>query len=208
MINTVSRHRHEDAKPAVWTRNGLRSRETLLAENSCQHPRQDHRLGERSVVNPSASVIRPTWDREILLLLTRSLIDFETWIDSQPRMLLSKESPQAGNAIGFSPPSRGDLWHKYPAFRTALSNVINNNPSVVEMRAYTTLFESLLRDPLKDVDFAGPVLIVIDALDESEDASGNRLRNTLAFHDFLATRLRELPSNFRILITSRPELAS
>jgi hypothetical protein len=98
-----------------------------------------------------------------------------------------------------------NLCNKYPAFRVALSKVIDNNPGLVEMQAYTTLFESLLRDPLKDVCFVGPVFIVIDALDESEDASEIRRRDTLAFHDFLATRLGELPSNFRILITSRPE---
>src|SRR5882757_1697839 len=98
-----------------------------------------------------------------------------------------------------------NLCNKYPAFKLALNKVIDNNPCLVEMQAYTTLFESLLRDPLRDVCFVGPVLIVIDALDESEDASEMRQRDTLAFHNFLATRLSELPSNFRILITSRPE---
>ena len=98
-----------------------------------------------------------------------------------------------------------NLCNKYPAFKAALNKVIDNNPSLVEMQAYTTLFESLLRDPLRDVCFVGPVFIVIDALDESEDASKMQQRDTLAFHNFLATRLSELPSNFRILITSRPE---
>jgi len=59
---TIGRHGHENAKSALWTRNGLRSRETLPAANSGQHPRQDYRLGEQSVVNPSASVIRSSWD--------------------------------------------------------------------------------------------------------------------------------------------------
>ena len=101
-----------------------------------------------------------------------------------------------------------NLSNKYPAFKNALRKVIDNNPGLVEMRAYTTLFESLLRDPLRDVSFVGPVFIVIDALDESEDASGMRRQDTLSFHDFLAARLGELPSNFRVLITSRlePEL--
>jgi len=98
-----------------------------------------------------------------------------------------------------------NLSNKYPAFKDALSNVIDRNPGLVEMQAYTTLFEYLLRDPLKDISFVGPVFIVIDALDESEDASEMQQRDTLSFHDFLATRLGELPSNFRILITSRPE---
>ena len=103
-----------------------------------------------------------------------------------------KGEPSSRECYRFFTTLASNLWHKYPAFRKVLSNVISNNPGLVEMRAYTTLFESLLRDPLKDVPFVGPVFIVIDGLDESEDASGTRPRNTLAFHDFLATRLREL----------------
>ena len=43
--------------------------------------------------------------------------------------------------------------------------------------------------------------IVIDALDE-KDVLGTRYP---CVHNFFATRLGELPSNFRILITPRPE---
>ena len=98
-----------------------------------------------------------------------------------------------------------NLCNKYPSFKASLSKVIDSNPGLVEMQAYGSLFESLLRDPIRDVCFVGPILIVVDALDESEDASSIQRRDTLAFHEFLATRLGELPSNFRILITSRPE---
>jgi len=59
-------------------------------------------------------------------------------------------------------------------------------------------------DPLKDPLFLSPVLVVIDALDESEDASITS-SNRIPFHTFLGQHLSELPSNFRILITCRPE---
>jgi len=98
-----------------------------------------------------------------------------------------------------------NLCNKYPSFKVSLCKVIDNNPGLVEMQAYGSLFESLLKDPIRDVCFVGPILVVVDALDESEDALSTQRRNTLAFHEFLATRLGELPPNFRILITSRPE---
>jgi len=46
----------------------------------------------------------------------------------------------------------------------------------------------------------GPILVVVDALDESGDATGR-----IGLHTFLAKNLIRLPSNFRVLITSRPE---
>jgi len=101
-----------------------------------------------------------------------------------------------------------DLCSRFPAYKAALAKSIHNNPDVVYAQDYPTLFNSLLRDPLQNIHFVGPVLIVIDALDESEDVTninphvGN---NGTHFHTFLAKRLSELPSNFRILITSRPE---
>lgn len=89
-----------------------------------------------------------------------------------------------------------DLCDSYPAFKEVLKNTIKNNTSVLNTRAYSNLFQCLLRDPLEKLHFIGPIFVIIDALDESRD-----------FHlqSFLATRLSELPLNFRILITSRPE---
>lgn len=83
---------------------------------------------------------------------------------------------------------------------------MKDNPDVVSAQDYTTLFNSLIVDPLKDRDllFLSPVLVVIDALDESEDASITS-SNRIPFHTFLGQHLSELPSNFRILITCRPE---
>jgi NACHT domain len=93
-----------------------------------------------------------------------------------------------------------DLSDRYPAFKLALGNALKNNSSLCGTRDYLTLFESLILEPLKNVEFRDPILIVIDALDECGDVIG---RNGL--HSFLAHHLYHLPSKFRIFVTSRPE---
>ncbi len=94
-----------------------------------------------------------------------------------------------------------DLSDRYPSFKTALGSVVKDNSSLrVGTRDYGTLFESLILEPLKDLHIVGPILVVIDALDESGDVT---VENGL--HTFLPKALSKLPSNFRVLITSRPE---
>ncbi len=94
-----------------------------------------------------------------------------------------------------------DLSDRYPSFKTALGKVVKDNSSLrVGTRDYDTLFESLILEPLEDLHIIGPILVVTDTLDESGDTAG---RNGL--HTFLAKNLSKLPSNFRVLITSRPE---
>ena len=94
-----------------------------------------------------------------------------------------------------------DLADRYPSFKAALGRVVKGNSSLrVGTRDYDTLFQSLILEPLKDLHIVGPILVVIDALDESGDATGRT-----GLHTFLATNIIRLPSNFRVLITSRPE---
>ena len=94
-----------------------------------------------------------------------------------------------------------DLADRYPLFKTALGKAIKDNTSLRRStRDYATLFQRLIREPLKDLHIVGPILVVIDALDESGDATGDS-----GLHKFLANNLSSLPSNFRVLITSRPE---
>jgi hypothetical protein len=94
-----------------------------------------------------------------------------------------------------------DLADRYPLFKAALGGVVKDNTSLrLSTRDYGTLFQRLIREPLKNLPIVGPILVVIDALDESGDATGED-----GLHTFLAEHLSELPSNFRILITSRPE---
>src|SRR6266702_1205930 len=94
-----------------------------------------------------------------------------------------------------------DLSDRYPSFKTALGRIVNDNSSLrVGTRDYRTVFESLILEPLKDLHIVGPILVVIDALDESGDVTGGN-----GLHTFLVKALSKLPSNFRVLITSRPE---
>jgi len=94
-----------------------------------------------------------------------------------------------------------DLSDRYPSFKAALGRIVKGDSSLrVRTRDYPTLFESLILKPLEDLHIIGPILVVIDALDESGDTTS---RNGL--HTFLAKNLSKLPSNFRVLITSRPE---
>ena len=94
-----------------------------------------------------------------------------------------------------------DLSDRYPSFKSALGRIVKDNSSLrVGTRDYETLFQFLILEPLKGLHIVGPIIVVVDALDESGDATGRT-----GLHTFLAKNLIRLPSNFRVLITSRPE---
>ena len=94
-----------------------------------------------------------------------------------------------------------NLSDRYPSFKSALGRAVKDNSSLrLGTRDYLTLFDSLIMEPLKDLHIVGPILVVIDGLDESGDVTG-----TNGLHNFLARNLSRLPSNFRVFITSRPE---
>ena len=63
-----------------------------------------------------------------------------------------------------------DLSSRYPSFKTALGKRIRDNKRLRTALDYGTLFDYLLLQPLRDVHIIGPILIIIDALDESGDA--------------------------------------
>ena len=93
-----------------------------------------------------------------------------------------------------------DLSDRYPSFKHALGRVVTGNSSLRSTRDFRRLFEWLLLEPLKELQFVDPILIIVDGLDESGVTIGKN-----GLHTFLAQRLIDLPRNFRILITSRPE---
>jgi NACHT domain len=96
-----------------------------------------------------------------------------------------------------------DLADHYPSFKIALGNVVKDSTALrVGTRDYETLFESLILEPLKNLHIVGPILVVIDALDESGDTTSET-----GLHAFLAKNLIRLPPNVRVVITSRPEHA-
>ena len=93
-----------------------------------------------------------------------------------------------------------DLSVRYSPFKLALKRAMTGSLSLRGTRDYPRLFERLLLEPLRDLQFDDTILIIIDGLDESSLTIGKN-----GLHSFLARRLIELPSNFRVLITSRPE---
>ena len=115
-------------------------------------------------------------------------------------IFIRKEHSKAGAYHLFTNLAR-DLADRYPLFKVALGKVVKDNTSLRHGTSdYGTLFQRLIREPLKDLPIVGPILVVIDALDESGDTTDED-----GLHKFLADNLSSLPSNFRVLITSRPE---
>ena len=117
-----------------------------------------------------------------------------------------KGEPSSRESYRFFTTLARNLCSKYPAFGASLGRIIGNDMDVVSAQDYTTLFKTLLLDPMNDLHFVSPVFIIVDALDEGEDnGRGSRAGGRIPFHTFLGQHLSELPDNFRILITSRPE---
>jgi hypothetical protein len=85
-------------------------------------------------------------------------------------------------------------------WKTCLCNTIKGNRSLCTTLSVTEQFKKFILEPAKALTTIGPILIVIDAMDESaEEVSRKPLL------DVLAKGILDLPSNFRFLITARPE---
>ncbi|VDB96269.1 unnamed protein product [Peniophora sp. CBMAI 1063] len=92
-----------------------------------------------------------------------------------------------------------DLADCHPLFKRKLAHIARS----ATLRATPDLddqFENLILKPLSELEYIGPLIIVIDALDES--ASPKDRRKLL---EILARRLDELPVNIRFVMTSRLE---
>lgn len=93
-----------------------------------------------------------------------------------------------------------DLADFDQGFRRALASVIGNDKAVRTTTDLELQFRSFIAGPVANLTIVGPIVIVVDALDESGNASRRRSLVSL-----LAKRVQDLPPNFRILVTSRPE---
>ncbi|KZP29364.1 hypothetical protein FIBSPDRAFT_778821, partial [Athelia psychrophila] len=87
------------------------------------------------------------------------------------------------------------------AIKTAISLAMEKDPQLTSA-PLTTQFTSLLVEPLSAAsqEITGPVIIVLDALDECGDAESRR-----ALLALLSRELAKFPRQFRFLITSRPD---
>jgi hypothetical protein len=90
-----------------------------------------------------------------------------------------------------------------PDIRVAVSTRIREDPKLPTSPVFSSQFNELLLQPLRSIpslESGGPVVVIIDALDECGDVTSRR-----SLLDVLSTELTKLPSAFRILITSRKE---
>ncbi|TDL20643.1 hypothetical protein BD410DRAFT_871159, partial [Rickenella mellea] len=93
-----------------------------------------------------------------------------------------------------------DLAYHSTQIKNALHAVIQSNRSLRTTQDVATQFENFILKPVKDITAAGPIVIVIDALDESGDYQSRS--EMLAV---LAKEMTGLPPHFRVLLTSRLE---
>jgi WD40 repeat protein len=93
-----------------------------------------------------------------------------------------------------------DLADFDPQWKRSLWAVIKDNRALRTTFSVKLQFESFLLKTAESLRMVGPVVIVIDALDES---GGPASRKGLL--SILAERIPDLPANFRIILTSRPE---
>jgi hypothetical protein len=85
-------------------------------------------------------------------------------------------------------------------WKTSLTNTVKGNRSLRTTLSASEQFQNFILEPAKALTTVGPIFVVIDAFDESGDAPSRR-----ALLAVLAKNISELPSNFRFLITARPE---
>jgi hypothetical protein len=85
-------------------------------------------------------------------------------------------------------------------WKTSLGRIVKGKRSLRTTLSTTEQFHNFFVEPAKALTIVGPILVVIDALDESAEGSSRK-----ALLDILANGISDLPSNFRILITARPE---
>jgi len=94
-----------------------------------------------------------------------------------------------------------DLADCNPAIRRALASAVRDNNELRHTADITKQWRELVIEPIRVTStvVTAPVLIAIDALDESgNDSSREQILR------LLTTQLTELPGNFRVVITSRP----
>jgi predicted kinase len=102
-----------------------------------------------------------------------------------------------------------DLADCHPQFRKALAAAVHHKMSLRSTADVLRQWQELIVQPAKAMldAMAGPIVIVIDALDESGDTDSRRhILQILAGRHVKAAEgsITNLPPHFRILLTSRP----
>jgi hypothetical protein len=93
-----------------------------------------------------------------------------------------------------------DVADKNPEIKENLWSIIKDDRSLRKTTDVREQFSRFILDPIKNLTIIGPIVIVVDGLDECGDQTSRK-----QLIKILANEIIELPANFRILLTSRPE---
>ncbi|KAF8509984.1 WD40-repeat-containing domain protein [Hysterangium stoloniferum] len=110
------------------------------------------------------------------------------------------ETLHAGNLFRTISRDLADLDSKW---KESLYNIVKADRALRFTNAVEDQFENLFLQPSQETNHIGPILIVIDALDECPDTK--HYRQTLLKLLGNSENIKRIPKNFRFLITSRPE---
>ncbi|EIN12241.1 hypothetical protein PUNSTDRAFT_130507 [Punctularia strigosozonata HHB-11173 SS5] len=94
-----------------------------------------------------------------------------------------------------------DLSEREPQIRFQLSRAIAQDSALATSNDLRTQFRRFIVEPASQLAISGPIVIVIDALDECDSNTRSTLLSILQSAD----EGDALPSNFRVLVTCRPE---
>ena len=96
-----------------------------------------------------------------------------------------------------------DLANLEPKFKARLWNVIKDDRSLRKTESPQEQFASFICEPMKGLTTVGPLLIVIDALDELECGDKDLKDQMKKLVRILSEKVSDLPANIRILLTAR-----
>ncbi|KAJ7283410.1 hypothetical protein C8J57DRAFT_734427 [Mycena rebaudengoi] len=85
---------------------------------------------------------------------------------------------------------------KIPLVSQHISRALRADPNLALSQPVARLFKKLVFDPVVESKLEGPLVVVIDALNEADTAE---------MQNILRTQVPRLPGTFRFFVTSRPE---
>ena len=99
-----------------------------------------------------------------------------------------------------------DLAKCDKSFRKQLAAIVHDDTALKKTTDVLQQWKELIMKPTKALSEAimGPIVIIVDALDESGDTASRRVLLRILGNAFTDSRITDLPSNLRILLTSRP----
>jgi hypothetical protein len=93
-----------------------------------------------------------------------------------------------------------DIADQNPEIKKKLWSTVKGNRSLRKTTNVREQFIQFILEPAKDLPTIGPIIVVIDGLDKCGNATSRK-----QLINVLAKELSDLPVNFRILLTVRPE---